>query len=278
MAHPATAFHVMIASPSDVPEARDAVQRALLQWNETNSVSRQIVLVPRRWETGAVPMLGSHPQAIINNQLLAQCDCVIAIFGNRLGKATPNAVSGTADEIQEALRGGKNVHLFFSQAPRPHDVELEQLAALEDFRREIEQRGLYGTYNSPEELIAKVWQAIELDLESVTDASPGPRAGVDLIIVPSQDQKVRMDSRGNPYVTTSRYLSVHNRGSKDALDVRFKSSTTGYTIISPTRPATIHAGRTEIVAYAAPLRGEGWVISVQWFDGERDAAKEYRLP
>ena len=140
MVQPVTAVFVMIASPSDVREAREAVYTALARWNETNTSTRNVALVPLRWETGAVPMLGGGGQEIINKQLLRRADLVIALFGSRLGAPTVDAVSGTVSEIEQAERDGKAVHLYFSTSPYPNDIDPAQLQALREFRGEIEQR------------------------------------------------------------------------------------------------------------------------------------------
>lgn len=40
MSFTASILRVVIASPSDIPEARDAVERALHNWNDANSISK----------------------------------------------------------------------------------------------------------------------------------------------------------------------------------------------------------------------------------------------
>lgn len=84
----ANVVRVMIASPSDVSEARDAVEKAPHGWNSANAQSRSLVLLPWRWETGAVAVMGDHPQALINQQGVDDSDVVIALFGGRLGSPT----------------------------------------------------------------------------------------------------------------------------------------------------------------------------------------------
>ena len=51
MAYSARVFRVLIASPSDVEEERDAVVSVIQAWNDLHSRSREIVLLPLRWET-----------------------------------------------------------------------------------------------------------------------------------------------------------------------------------------------------------------------------------
>ena len=131
MSFPATVLRVLVASPSDVPDARDAVEGALHSWNRLHATTRNVVLLPWRWETNSVPLLGGHPQEIINTQGVDGADIVVALFGSRLGSPTPDAVSGTVEEIERAVNSGKPVHLFFSRAPLPHDVDTAQLEVSE---------------------------------------------------------------------------------------------------------------------------------------------------
>ncbi|MDK8236494.1 DUF4062 domain-containing protein, partial [Lactobacillus jensenii] len=79
-----------------------AVEKAVHEWNQANAQNKQVVLQPWRWETSSVPQLGGHPQSFINMQGVEGSDIVIALFGGRLGSPTPEAVSGTVEEIERA--------------------------------------------------------------------------------------------------------------------------------------------------------------------------------
>ena len=84
-------------------------ERAIHSWNDANAESRGVVLVPWRWETSSVPMLGDHPQAILNSQGLDRADVVFAYLLGPTGSPTPSAVSGTVEEIEKAVVRGKPV-------------------------------------------------------------------------------------------------------------------------------------------------------------------------
>jgi hypothetical protein len=89
------------------------------------------MLLPRHWKSDAIPRVGTDSgQGVINNQLVDDADIVIALFDGRLGQATADAVSGTAEEIQRAIDAGKHVHVWFSNEPIGRDTDPEQLAAL----------------------------------------------------------------------------------------------------------------------------------------------------
>jgi hypothetical protein len=68
----------------------------------------------------SVPLLGGHPQRLINAQGVDDSDilfALFALFGSRLGSPTPDAVSGTVEEIERAVEQGKPIHLT---SPRRH--------------------------------------------------------------------------------------------------------------------------------------------------------------
>jgi hypothetical protein len=87
---------VMIASPGDVAKARQLARDVIHEWNAVNSDDRKKVLMPIGWDTHSSPEMGDRPQAIINKQVLAGADLLIAIFWTRLGSPTGKAASGTA--------------------------------------------------------------------------------------------------------------------------------------------------------------------------------------
>ena len=276
-----TAVFVMIASPSDVRDAREAVYTALARWNETNTSTRNVALVPLRWETGAVPMLGSDGQEIINRQLLRRADLVIALFGSRIGAPTADAISGTVAEIDHAERDGKAIHLYFSTAPHPNDIDPTQLQALREFRSEVEKRGLYGTFGSPEELTAHIWQAIDHDLTNVLDLTPSTRAvssaGVDWLVQPGQESVPETDSRGRLKSRTKRWVDLTNRGDRDAEDVQIESLDPGIHVHS--RESTVvHAGQTRRLPLLYSFGGSGDpVIRVRWTEGSEPQEREFHI-
>lgn len=147
-----------------------------------------------------VPLLGSHPQALINAQGVDDSDIVFALFGGRLGSPTPEAASGTAEEVDRALGLGKPVHLYFSTAPLPNDIDTSQLEALRRFKESMQERGLLGEFSNPEQLGYEVWRAIEHDISRfAVDENDDRRHahGVDFLVQPHQEREVSgLDSRG----------------------------------------------------------------------------------
>jgi hypothetical protein len=95
-------FRVIVASPSDVFDTRRAVFDGIHELNRTFE-AQKISIRGLGWEEYVTPGIGSDPQNVINNQLLREYDILIAIFGTKLGTPTPNALSGTVEEIEHAI-------------------------------------------------------------------------------------------------------------------------------------------------------------------------------
>lgn len=144
----ATCITVMIASPSDVVQERVIARDVVHEWNAMHSRDRTQVLLPVGWETNAIPAMGDRPQELINKQILRDADILVAIFWTRLGSSTGKSASGTVEEIEEHIATGKPVLIYFSRTPvTPDSVDTDQYAALGQFRKSLQSRGLYQQFD-----------------------------------------------------------------------------------------------------------------------------------
>ncbi|HEY2170017.1 MAG TPA: DUF4062 domain-containing protein, partial [Candidatus Angelobacter sp.] len=138
----AIAISVMIASPGDVQPERQTARDVIHEWNDTYAHQR-VVLLPMGWESHSSPEMGDRPQAIINQQLLNQCDLLVAIFWTRLGTATGEAASGTVEEITKHVAAGKPAMVYFSKSPiEPGRINREQYDAVLEYQAECRKNGL----------------------------------------------------------------------------------------------------------------------------------------
>ena len=152
MPFPAFGINVVIASPSDVAQERQAARDVVHEWNDTNAQEQRVVLLPMGWESHSSPRMGDRPQAIINTQLLNQCDLLVAIFWTRLGTATGEAASGTVEEITKHVAAGKTAMVYFSNSPiAPGEIDHVQYHAVIEFRKECAQQGLFHEFSSLEQ-------------------------------------------------------------------------------------------------------------------------------
>lgn len=152
MSYRAKVVKVMIASPGDVVAERNAIRNVIQEWNFAHSEDKNIVLMPIGWESHSSPAMGARPQAIINKQVLKDCDLLIAVFWTRLGTPTGKAASGTLEEIDEHVKAKKPAMVYFSAIPPAYgNVDPEQYRALQEFKAQLRERGLYAEYGSLEE-------------------------------------------------------------------------------------------------------------------------------
>ena len=117
MSFTATTYRVLIASPSDLTEEREAATIAINDWNAQHAAAEGIVLLPVKWETHARPESGVRPQGAVNAQIVQTCDILIGMFWTKLGTDTGVAESGTIEEINQFVEQQKPALLYFSDRP-----------------------------------------------------------------------------------------------------------------------------------------------------------------
>ncbi len=148
MSFDAKVFRVLIASPGDVGNERDVIPEIINDWNAINAISSKVILMPIKWETHSAPLMGDRPQAIINKQLVKDCDVLVGVFWTRIGTSTGVSISGTAEEIEQFVELKKPVMLYFSQSPvEPDKIDLNQFTTLKTFKEKMRLQGLTESYN-----------------------------------------------------------------------------------------------------------------------------------
>jgi len=152
MPYEAQAYNVMIASPGDVNVERAIVREIVHEWNGMHSETARTILMPLGWETNAAPVTGDRGQGVVNTQILSRSDLLVAIFWTRMGTPTSEAVSGTAEEIQEHIAAGKPAMIYFSNVPvRPDSVDDSQYKSLQEFKRWCQKQGLIESFDNQQD-------------------------------------------------------------------------------------------------------------------------------
>jgi hypothetical protein len=146
-------YRVLIASPSDLTEERQAATEAVNEWNAQHSVAESVVLLPVRWETHVVPQSGIRPQEAVNRQIVSGCDMLVGMFWTKIGTTTGVAESGRVEEIDQFVSAGKPALLYFSSRPiDPNKINLAQHKKLRSFKATTHKKALTGSFHSVEEL------------------------------------------------------------------------------------------------------------------------------
>jgi hypothetical protein len=163
MSYIANVYNVMLASPSDVTEELKIARELILEWNNVNSFSRRIVLLPINWKFNSYSSFGDRPQEIINQQLLKNADLLIGIFWTRIGTPTGKAISGTVEEIGEHIKSEKPTMLYFSNRDiNPDRFDSEQYNAVQDMKKEYQKIGLTHSFNSSEDFRSQFQRQLSL--------------------------------------------------------------------------------------------------------------------
>lgn len=147
---------VFVASPSDVNEEREKLEDVIRDLNVTWSRELGIRLDLICWETHAYPGMGLDAQSVINSQIPNDYDLFVGIMWCRFGTPTGRAGSGTQEEFRRTKerydRNPDSVKImvyFKDEAVPPSQLDLEQLASVNEFRDSLgEEGGLYWKFDN----------------------------------------------------------------------------------------------------------------------------------
>jgi len=148
MSFKAEVLRVMIASPSDVQQERNEIEKAIFDWNNLYSEETQIILLPNRWENDVTPTYsGTEAQDVINKQLVSKCDILIGVFWTKLGTPTLSYSSGTLEEINIFIEQGKEVMVYFVDKDIPRGINFDEIRRVDAYKKQFGIKGVYATYS-----------------------------------------------------------------------------------------------------------------------------------
>ena len=171
-------YRVLIASPSDLAEERQAATEAINDWNVQHAVAESVVLLPVKWETHAIPQSGIRPQKAINRQLVQRCDILVGMFWTKLGTSTGVAESGTVEEIDQFVAAGKPALLYFSSRPiDPNKFDLKQYKKLRSFKGATYKKALTGSFSGVDEFRQTLFHDLLRQVRKLKPTKPSSRGG-----------------------------------------------------------------------------------------------------
>ncbi|SEJ93926.1 hypothetical protein SAMN05660742_12648 [Propionispira arboris] len=144
-----TQFELLISCPSDVQQELHLIKETVETFNKIFGSVNNARIEVLHWSSGAYPESGDHPQKILNKQIVFSCDAAVAVFWTKFGTPTDAYSSGTEEEIEELIKSGKQVFLYFSDCPlKPSEIDNEQYKKVLAFREKYKDKGLYWTYSN----------------------------------------------------------------------------------------------------------------------------------
>ena len=170
----ANTYKIMIGCPGDIKEEIGIAMRVINHWTTLHAEEHSTVLLPIHWATSSYPEHGAHPQTLLNGQLASKSDMLIGIFGAKVGTPTDKAQSGTIEEIEEHVKSGKPVMLFFR---RQNDTSIpaSEIEKLQSFKSNVKDQCLYREYDTPSTFEATFTDALELFLANNWLSEPKPK-------------------------------------------------------------------------------------------------------
>jgi hypothetical protein len=201
-------YRVLIASPSDLAEERQAATEVVYEWNAQHATAECIVLLPIKWETHAMPQSGVRPQAAINRQLVRGSDILIGMFWTKLGTNTGAAESGSVEEIDQFVATSRPSLLYFSRRPiDPNKIDLTQHKKLRSFKAATFKKALVGTFGTMAELRETLLRDLVRCVRELKSSAPSHR--VSKLEEASRVTDLLLTHRKNS-ITASEYRRFHD--------------------------------------------------------------------
>jgi hypothetical protein len=173
-------YRVLLASPSDLSEERQAATEAVNEWNAQHAVAESVVLLPIKWETHAMPQFGVRPQEAVNRQLVGGCDLLVWMFWTKIGTTTGVAESGTVEEINQFVAARKPALLYFSSRPiDPNKIDLRQHRKLRSFKAATYKRALTGSFSTVDGLRQTLLRDLMSQVRELRANTPARRGKFD---------------------------------------------------------------------------------------------------
>lgn len=169
-----TVYDVLLSCPGDVTDLIDIVKECIDGFNKLYGKINNIKIELKHWSTDSYPQSGGAAQELLNKQFIHDCDACIALFGNRFGSPTDKYESGTEEEIEDMIKDGKQVFMYFIDRPTNlSTIDLEQYAKVKQFREKYSEdsKGIYCNIKDEHELRKNLSNHLGLYFLSLIDES-----------------------------------------------------------------------------------------------------------
>lgn len=145
-------YNLLISCPGDIQKEINIVEECVNRFNELFSDDLGIEIATKYWGKDSYAQSGGPPQALLNKQIVNDCDAAVAILWTKFGTPTDEYGSGTEEEIEIMLSSGKQVFMYFSDAPlSPSQLSSDEYKRVLAFKEKYKDKGIYFSYSSTEE-------------------------------------------------------------------------------------------------------------------------------
>ncbi len=148
-------YKAFIASPSDTSRERILCDKIFDEINSGLGEIYKFRIESLRWEKDVRPTIKDKDgQSIIFDQIGDKFEIFIGIMNKKFGSPTPRAGSGTEEEFNEAFKRFKEKQdleliFYFNEEPPQSmsEINASELLKIEEFRKKLQPKGIYGYYN-----------------------------------------------------------------------------------------------------------------------------------
>lgn len=139
-------YRIMIGCPSDIKDEVQIAKDVIMEWSVMNAETHSIALLPLHWRENSFTVADNPPQKSLDKQLVEKSDLLVCIFAAKIGQPTDTAESGSIEEIEEHIKAGKPVMIYFRTQIDVTSTSSENLQKLFDFKSRVQKNNLYCEY------------------------------------------------------------------------------------------------------------------------------------
>lgn len=183
-------YKAFIASPSDTSRERILCDKVFDEINSGLGEIYKFRIESLKWEKDVRPTIRDKDgQSIIFDQIGDSFEIFIGIMNKKFGSPTPRAGSGTEEEFNEAFKRFKEkndleIIFYFNEEPplSMSEINASELLKIEEFRKKLQPKGIYGFYNGVSEFEEKLRKHItRYFIEEYKKVSASPQNAQQLI-------------------------------------------------------------------------------------------------
>lgn len=163
-------YYLMISCPGDVIHERKLLKECVENIN--NERSDDVWVELQYWATDTSSDAGVPAQDSINQQIVNECDGLIAIFNARLGTPVHDYKCGTDEEISLMLQANKHVSLLFNTKPTidlSNATSIEQITRLQEYKNEQTKKAYYREFSDSESFVVLARREILMWLRNIAN-------------------------------------------------------------------------------------------------------------
>ena len=133
---------------------------------------------------------------------------MICLFGSKLGTPTEDYASGSVEEVEEHIKAGKPVMIFFKRILDINNCDIEQITRLKKYKESIGNSALYVDYNDVYDFGKILADKFTLFINSIFDGKLHRRVAADHETPPRQVARPSAPLRAAPHTAGARTLQT----------------------------------------------------------------------